>query len=66
MRYRLTASSFLRFLLRYLVHQLLEPLAELTVLAKGEKLHPAQLVELPLPRPPPVQPPPEHLLVGLH
>jgi hypothetical protein len=49
MRYRL-AGCFVRTLLRQLVQELLKSGAELPVLAEGQRLHPAQLIELPLRR----------------
>jgi hypothetical protein len=44
-------GRFIRALLRQLVHELLKSGPEFPVLAEGQRLHPAQLVELPLPRP---------------
>jgi hypothetical protein len=64
MRYRLAASHFVRTLLRQLVQELLKSRPEFPVLAEGQRLHPAQLVELPLPRPHRRRcSHPEHLLV---
>jgi hypothetical protein len=52
-------GRFVRTLLRQLVQELLKSGPEFPVLAEGQRLHPAQLVELPraATAPPPVQPP---------
>jgi hypothetical protein len=61
MRYR-----FVRTLLRQLVQELLESGPGFPVLAEGQRLHPAQLIELPLPRPHHRHSYPGHLLVEIH
>jgi hypothetical protein len=50
MRHRLVGRFFVRTLLRQLVQELLKSGPEFPVLAEGQRLHPAQLIELPLPR----------------
>jgi hypothetical protein len=44
-------GRFVRTLLRQLVQELLKSGPGFPVLAEGQRLHPAQLIELPLPRP---------------
>jgi hypothetical protein len=67
MRYRLAASSAPSPLRRQLVQEpLLKSGPEFPVLAEGQRLHPAQLIELPLPRPHHRCSHPKHLLVQIH
>jgi hypothetical protein len=58
-------GRFFGTLLHDLIQELLKPWPKLTALAKGQRLHSAELVELPLPRPHCRRSHSEHLLIEL-